>query len=63
MIRGAVLQSCVLELLGVALKIEAQAPAFDFVETVLHILLHIIDCIFTMYVKEPDHVTHFGYLC
>lgn len=62
MIGGAVLQACVHELLGVALKIEAQAPALDFVETVLHILLHICDCFGIIHVKEPDLVTRFGYV-
>ena len=63
MIRGAVLQACVFELLGVALQIEAQAPALDFVKTVLHIFLHIVNCIFITYIKESDHVTRFGDLC
>lgn len=62
MYEAAVLQACILEVLGVAMKIKAQAPALDFVETVLHILEHVGDCFVVIHVKGTDHVARLGYV-
>lgn len=57
---GIVPHNLVFELLGIALEVKSQAPAFNIAEAILYCFVHVGDCGFVVHIEEFDQIASFG---